>query len=151
MPDTTPIAFNFINPNFFFYSHEAQFVESTGVSENVIAQAAQSVAASAYNLVPLSFTFLLKGKLEAGYYTLKPIPIKVQGEGDEYMASFELANIHAAGETWTEAARHLKSLILDIFDSLSAENPTALGRDASDQLSTLKIYVKKDNPQQRPR
>jgi predicted RNase H-like HicB family nuclease len=79
--------------------------------------------------------------LEKGYTTLRPIPVKIQKTDDTYIASFEEANIHAGGDTWSEAARNLKSLILDIYDSLIAET-AMLGPGPKRQLASLLRYVK---------
>ncbi|MFS8084856.1 MAG: hypothetical protein ACMG6H_04445, partial [Acidobacteriota bacterium] len=85
-------------------------------------------------------------ELEAGYSALVPIPVSIEHVGDDYLASFNAANIHTTGETLMDAARNLRSLILDIFDSLVAER-SALGPGPQRQLSTLLRYVKKDDPQ----
>ena len=59
------------------------------------------------------------------------------------IASFFDANIHASGDTEEEAFRNLKSLILDTFDSLSAEPAHRLGPEPTRQLAVLRQFVRK--------
>jgi hypothetical protein len=138
MPETS-IQINVIQPNVYFESHRATFVEPTASQAYAywVVDDASNVA-----LIRLASPLeILLTDLERGYRALQPIPIKIQKSGDSYTASFEEANIHTSGETWSEAARNLKSLILDIYDSLISETAT-LGRGPKRQLATLLRYVK---------
>lgn len=65
----------------------------------------------------------------------------LQPTPDGFMASFFDANIHASGETEDEAIQHLKSLILDMFDSLSDERPENLGVEPRRQIDVLRKYL----------
>ncbi|MFQ5894366.1 MAG: hypothetical protein ACE5JJ_00910 [Nitrospinota bacterium] len=67
--------------------------------------------------------------------------IRPSEEGFE--ASFFDANIHASGDTEEEALRNLKSLILDVFDSLSAEATESLGPEPKRQLAVLREFIRK--------
>lgn len=141
MPDATQVQFNFINASIFFQSHTATFAEPS---------ASQNYASSVFGLGPdvarvqinqLTVLTILITELERGYKALQPIPVRIEKSGDAYVASFEEANIHASGETWASAALALKSLILDIYDSLIGET-AALGPGPKRQLATLLRYVK---------
>lgn len=141
MPDATPIQINLINPNFFFESHSTTFAEP-----NASQPYANWVLGNTPDVARIKLTSLeiLIAELEAGYKALQPIPARIQRSGNSYVASFDEANIHASGETWSSAAINLKSLVLDIYDSLISET-TALSRPAKRQLATLLRYVQKDN------
>src|SRR6267143_4734069 len=137
MPDATPIQVNFINPSFFFESHSATFAEP-----NASQPYANWVFGNNPDVARIKLTSLeiLIAELERGYKALQPLPAKIHKVGDSYVASFEEANIHASGETWASAAINLKSLVLDVYDSLMSET-TALSRPAKRQLATLLRYV----------
>lgn len=141
MPDATPIQINFINPNNFFESHSTTFAEP-----NASQPYARWVFGNTPDVARIRLTSLeiLIPELEKGYKALQPIPAKIQELGNSYLASFEEANISASGETWTSATINLKSLLLDIYDSLISET-SALSRPAQRQLATLLRYVQKDN------
>jgi hypothetical protein len=141
MPDTTPVQVNLINPSFFYESHSTIFVEP-----NASQSYAVWILGSKPDVARISLTSLriLITDLEKGYQALRAIPAKIEQVGDSFVASFEEANIHASGETWSSAALNLKSLILDVYDSLTSET-AALSRPAKRQLATLLRYVQKDN------
>jgi predicted RNase H-like HicB family nuclease len=67
----------------------------------------------------------------------------IQPSEEGFSAGFFDANIHASGDTEEEALRNLKSLILDVFDSLSAEPPKDLGPQPARQLAVLNEFVAK--------
>jgi predicted RNase H-like HicB family nuclease len=75
------------------------------------------------------------------YRVKKAIPVCVQHRTDGFVASFADANIHASGDTQQEAFGHLKELILDIFDSLSALPVSKLGPEPRRQLAVLKDFL----------
>lgn len=75
------------------------------------------------------------------YRVIRPIPVVIQPEGDEFSASFFDANIGTADDTQEEAFSNLRSLILDTFDSLEAENSDALGPEPSRQLAVLREFL----------
>lgn len=143
MPDATPTQVTIINPTFFFQSHSATFVEPSASQSY-----AQWVWGSDPDVARITLTSLdiLITALESGYTSIKPIPAKIQKMGNSFLASFEEANIHSSGETWSDAALSLRSLILDIYDSLISET-AALSRPAKRQLATLLRYVQKNNSQ----
>ncbi|HEY6230463.1 MAG TPA: hypothetical protein VIW64_04310 [Pyrinomonadaceae bacterium] len=141
MPDTTPVQVNFINPAIFYQSHSATFVDANASQSHAIWIRGGSPDIARVSLTSL---YILISNLEQGYKILKPLLAKVEPVGDGYVASFDEANIHASGETWSRAALNLKSLVLDIYDSLISETSTLSG-PAKNQLATLLRYVEKDN------
>ena len=138
MPQTS-IQVNLIQPRFFFESHSTTFVEPSASQ-----QYARSVTANRSDVALIDLVSsleILLTELEKGYKALQPIPVKIRKSDDSYIASFEEANIHASGQTWSDAALSLKSLILDIYDSLITET-APLGPGPRRQLATLLRYVK---------
>ena len=95
------------------------------------------------DLLPLDIVLT---DLETGYVAIAPIPVRLERAGDGFEASFTAANIHTSAETLLDAMRNLRSLIMDVFDSLLAEQ-TVLGPGPQRQLAILLRYVKKDDPQ----
>ncbi|MGH9786980.1 MAG: hypothetical protein ACRD88_22650 [Terriglobia bacterium] len=77
------------------------------------------------------------------YELRQPLLILVQREKEGFTASFFDANIHASGDTEEEAFRNLKSLILDVFDSLRAEPLEKLGPEPKRQLSVLEEFLRR--------
>ena len=77
------------------------------------------------------------------YELLRPLTVLVQEEGAGFNASLFDANIHASGDTEEEAFRNLKSVMLDIFDSLSAEPPDHLGPEPRRQLAVLQQFIRR--------
>jgi dCTP deaminase len=77
------------------------------------------------------------------YELLRQPLVVIQQDGEGYTASLFEANIHASGDTEEEALRNLKDLILDVFDSLSAESPETLGPEPTRQLAVLKEFIGK--------
>jgi len=92
-------------------------------------------------LLPLDIVIT---ELEHGYSAIAPIPVRIERMGESYLASFNAANIHTSEESLLDAMRNLRSLILDVFDSLLAEQ-AVLGPGPQQQLSTLLRYVQKDD------
>jgi predicted RNase H-like HicB family nuclease len=77
------------------------------------------------------------------YEASPPALVVIQRSEDAFVASFFDANIHASGDTEEEAFRNLKSLILDIFESLSGEPPGRLGPEPKRQLAVLRQLIRK--------
>jgi predicted RNase H-like HicB family nuclease len=75
------------------------------------------------------------------YTLLRPISVLIEDSEDGYLASFFDANIGTSGETEQEAFENLKSLVLDIFDSLSREASERLGPEPARQLAVLRSAV----------
>jgi hypothetical protein len=75
------------------------------------------------------------------YTLLKPMSVLIEDSEDGYLASFFDANIGTSGETEQEAFENLKSLVLDIFDSLSREAPERLGPEPARQLAVLRSFI----------
>lgn len=76
------------------------------------------------------------------YELTTPIAVMIEGSTGECVATFHDANISASGETEQEAFENLKSLLLDVFDSLDAEDPDKLGPEPARQLAVLRSFVR---------
>jgi hypothetical protein len=90
----------------------------------------------------LSFSVALITTFAPETYEIKqPLPISIYRSGEEYTASLFDANIHTTGDNEQEAFDNIKSLILDMFDSLIARNLEDLGPGPKRQLAVLKQFV----------
>jgi hypothetical protein len=78
-------------------------------------------------------------------YSLKcpPLRIEIVSQGCEVVASHHESNIHASGDTPYEAIENLKSVMLDIFDSLTAEPIQSLGQKAKCQRALLESLIER--------
>jgi len=76
------------------------------------------------------------------YELLRPITVAIVEDGDGYMATFYDANVSTTGDTEQEAFENLKSLILDVFDSLERERPERLGPEPRRQLAVLRSFLR---------
>ncbi|MDP3794066.1 MAG: hypothetical protein Q8R07_04950 [Candidatus Uhrbacteria bacterium] len=76
-------------------------------------------------------------------YTLTgPIPVIIkQGEGGEFIAYLEEANIAMSGDMALEATQNLIANILDVFDIYTSEEGN-LGPEPTRQLRELRLYVR---------
>ena len=76
------------------------------------------------------------------YQLSSPISVTVEEDGTgSFVASFFDANIGTSGENEQEAFENLKSLILDVFDSLNREAPAKLGPEPRRQLAVLRRFI----------
>jgi predicted RNase H-like HicB family nuclease len=76
------------------------------------------------------------------YEVLRPIPVLIRPDGEEFVASFVEANVNASGETQQEAFENVKSLILDAFDSLRSHPPEKLGPEPARRLAVLRDFIR---------
>jgi hypothetical protein len=76
------------------------------------------------------------------YEVLRPIPVLVRPEGEEFVASFVEANVNASGETQQEAFESLKALVLDVFDSLRSHPAEKLGPEPARRLAVLRDFIR---------
>lgn len=76
------------------------------------------------------------------YEVLRPIPVLIRPDGEEFIASFVEANVNASGETQQEAFENVKTLILDVFDSLRSHSPEKLGPDPARRLAVLRDFLR---------
>ena len=74
------------------------------------------------------------------YKLLQAIPVVIQPQEQEWIASFYDANLYASGETEQEAFDNLRSLILDVYESLAAEKDE-LGPEPARQIAILKSFI----------
>jgi hypothetical protein len=77
------------------------------------------------------------------YRVLKPILVSVHCVEGGFNAGWFDANIRSSGDNEEEAVSNLKSLILDLVDSLSKESAEKLGPEPTRQLAVLKEYIQK--------
>lgn len=76
------------------------------------------------------------------YEMIRSVPVIIQKEADAYIAGFFEANLHASGTNEQEAFDNLRSLILDMYDSLLRDVDT-LGPEPKRQLGLLQTYLKR--------
>jgi len=77
------------------------------------------------------------------YDVKHPINVTIIRRGSEYIASQLESNIHASGDDEVEALDNLKSLILDIFESLTLEPEENLGPKPLRQLAVLREWIER--------
>lgn len=75
------------------------------------------------------------------YDLLRPIPVVIEQNDENFVASFTDANIHTSGETASEAFNNLKSYIGDVFDELLAIGRERLGPGPRRELTVLEQYI----------
>jgi predicted RNase H-like HicB family nuclease len=75
------------------------------------------------------------------YAVIFPIRVTLIEEDEGFSASYMEANIHSTGDNEFDAFENLKSLILDVFESLTAERPENLGPKAKNQLAVLRESI----------
>jgi hypothetical protein len=75
------------------------------------------------------------------YSLVRHIETLIEPIADSFVASFSDANVSASGDNQQEAFDNLKSLILDVYDSLHAESPSRLGPESKRQLAVLESYL----------
>jgi ribulose-5-phosphate 4-epimerase/fuculose-1-phosphate aldolase len=82
------------------------------------------------------------------YKALQPIPVTIEpsSDGTSYIAGFYDANIYAQGDNEQKAFSNLRSLLLDLFDSLTSEPPDNLGPELRRQLAVLQQFMAPQTP-----
>jgi predicted RNase H-like HicB family nuclease len=75
------------------------------------------------------------------YEVLRPIPVLIRPEGDEFVASFVEANVNSSGETQQEAFENVKALLLDVFDNLRFHPVEKLGPEPAHRLAVLRDFI----------
>jgi predicted RNase H-like HicB family nuclease len=90
----------------------------------------------------LTLSYILaSGVSGIGYSILRPIPVVVEQNENSFVASFVAANLHASGESISEAFDNLKSYIGDVFEELSQIGRQRLGPGPRRELAILEQYV----------
>lgn len=113
-----------------------------GILLNVVYASATKTAAPRIFLPSLTLSYILtSGEPGIGYDILRPIPIVVEQNEDSFVASFVAANLHASGESISEAFDNLKSYIGDVFEELSQIGRARLGPGPRRELAILEQYV----------
>jgi len=74
---------------------------------------------------------------------IKPVPVVVQRQGDDYIATFFDANLSASGETQVEAIWNLKDIIIGTFDILTITDEGELGPGPLQQKRILEQFIDK--------
>lgn len=77
------------------------------------------------------------------YEIRRPLFVTVEPSGEEFVASFFDANVYATGDTEEEAVSNLRTVLLDVFDSLSSEPEESLGPEPARQLAVLRQFILK--------
>ena len=112
---------------------------------------ARLVRSVAYVYIPLLSNKILIHSLGPGYDVIKPIQVSVKQKDDAFIASFEEANAHVAGDTWDEAVADLKYYLMDLLDSLMSHAPQRLGPGPRRQLAVLQSFFRPtEDAEQRP-
>lgn len=93
----------------------------------------ESVAATISLLCDVRLTLIL------------PIPMVIQFNGDDYVASFFDANLSASGDTTTEAFDNLRDIIETTFLIYADLPPEKLGQGPARQLAALRQFIGRTN------
>jgi hypothetical protein len=71
------------------------------------------------------------------------IPITIEGNGEEFTASFTEANISASGETEADAIANFKESLIESYELLENKNPAELGPVPTRQWGILTNVIKR--------
>ena len=77
------------------------------------------------------------------YRVKSPFTVVFACEGDEFIASWLDANLHASGETQEQAFNDLKAMVLDTFDRLEELGDDELGPGPRQQKRILRSHITK--------
>lgn len=80
-------------------------------------------------------------QLDENLHVLRPIPVKIRRTDGSFIASFNAANAHASGDTWSEALNNLEYWLIDLFNNLITHKPEKLGPAPKRQLAVLQSYL----------
>jgi hypothetical protein len=71
------------------------------------------------------------------------IPVTIEGNGEEFTATFTEANISASGETEADAIANFKESLISSFELLEKKNPAELGPLPTRQWGILTSVIKR--------
>lgn len=71
------------------------------------------------------------------------IPVTVEGDGEEFIATFSEANVSASGETEADAIANFKEALVSSFELLEQKSPQELGPLPTRQWGILKSVVRR--------
>ena len=74
----------------------------------------------------------------------KPIPIIIQGSGEDFIASFLDANISATGDTTQEAFHNLCDILSAKFSLFESLPSNKLGKEPARQLAVMREFIGRD-------
>ncbi len=77
------------------------------------------------------------------YRVTAPFTVVLACRGDEFIASWFDANIHASGETEEQAFTDLKTMVLDTFDRFEQLGDSELGPGPQKQKGILRSHIAK--------
>jgi hypothetical protein len=86
---------------------------------------------------------MVKIQIPEPFKLLREIPVVVQPSGDEYVASFFDANVHASGCTETDAVENLKDVMLGLFAYLEGQPAKRLGPMPAKQRAVLREFIRR--------
>ncbi len=113
------------------------------VTPAVGAQSRQQIYSSLFageHSSPLIQPFLINRLPDSSYKLTAPVVISVEHAQQGFIASFDAANVHMSGDTPREAIENVLCLMIDLFDTFSA-NEEALGKEPRRQLDVLRSYI----------
>jgi hypothetical protein len=79
----------------------------------------------------------------APYQITQQIPVTIEGDGEEFTATFTEANISASGETEADAIANFKDSLLSCYQLLEKKTPDQLGPLPTRQWTVIKGVVKR--------
>jgi len=79
----------------------------------------------------------------APYQITQQIPVTIEGDGEEFTATFTEANVSATGETEADAIANFKDSLLSCYQLLEKKTPDQLGPLPTRQWTVIKGVVKR--------
>jgi len=79
----------------------------------------------------------------APYQITQQIPVTIEGDGEEFTATFTEANVSATGETEADAIANFKDSLLSCYQLLEKKTPEQLGPLPTRQWTVIKGVVKR--------
>lgn len=74
---------------------------------------------------------------------LRPVPVTIRFNGDDFIASFFDANIHASGETEQEAFDGLREMLIGTFTLLDSHDSSSLSNEMQRSLRVLRQFIER--------
>ena len=79
----------------------------------------------------------------APYQITQQIPVTIEGDGEEFTATFTEANVSASGETEADAIANFKDSLLSCYQLLEKKTPEQLGPLPTRQWTVIKGMLKR--------
>jgi len=77
------------------------------------------------------------------FQMIQQVPVTIEGDGDDFTATFVEANVSASGETEADAIANFKDSLLSTYEVLEGASPSQLGPLPTRQWAILKSVVKR--------